>query len=137
MMQGKKVTQQFIEIKPCRVVTRASTDVIAVDDAHVSKAAKYINDSCRQTIYVEDVAKAAGLSRRVLEKRFRALLNQSINDHIRLCRVNLIIKMLTETALPISEIAISMGFPDAAHIARYFRKTMHTSPAEYRHKYRL
>lgn len=138
LMHGKKANadQQFIEIKPYRVVTRASTDITAVDDAHVSSAVKYIHDNCRQIIYVEDVAKAAGLSRRVLEKRFRALLNHSVNDHIRLCRIRLIMMMLTESAMPVSEIAIYLGFPDAAHIARYFKKIMHTSPAEYRRKYR-
>ena len=132
--RGKK--EAVIEIEPTHVATRASTHVVAVEDPHVSKATKYIGDHCRESIYVTDVAKAAGLSRRVLEKRFREALNRSINEHIRQCRVDLISKLLADSDMTISEIAFSMGFPDAAHIARYFRELTHISPADYRRKCR-
>ena len=83
-----------------------------------------------------DVAKAVGLSRRVLEKRFRATLERSINGHIRRCRVQLILKMLTASDMTVLEIALSMGFSDAAHIARYFRSETGMSLAEFRRRHR-
>jgi LacI family transcriptional regulator len=134
LMRGRKKTRNLIEIKPSHVATRASTDVLAVEDPHVSRAAKFISDNCRRTIYVADVAKAAGLSLRVLEKRFRRALQRSIKDHIRQCRVQLILKMLTDSDMTILEIALSVGFSDAAHIARYFRSQTGMSLAEYRQK---
>lgn len=135
LMKGKKKYRKSIKIKPSRVVARTSTDIVAVEDLNVSRAAKYIMDNCRQTIYVADVAKAAGLSRRVLEKRFRRTLNRSINEHIRQCKVSMITELLTGSNMTISEIALHMGFPDAAHIARYFRSQTGTSPADYRRRH--
>ena len=135
LMRGRRNTKTLIEIKPSHVVTRASTDVLAVEDPHVSRAAKFISDNCRHTLHVADVAKAAGLSRRVLEKRFRTALERSINGHIRQCRVQLILKMLTASDMTVLEIALSMGFSDAAHIARYFRSETGMSLVEYRRQY--
>jgi LacI family transcriptional regulator len=135
LMQGRRNTKDLIEIKPSHVVTRASTDVLAIEDPQVSRAAKFISDHCRHTIYVADVAKAAGLSRRVLEKRFRTALARSINGHIRQCRVQHILKMLTYSEMTILEIALTMGFSDAAHIARYFRSQTGMSLAEYRRQH--
>ena len=136
LIKGKSPSEPLIEIKPSHVVARASTDVVAVEDPHVAKAARYIADHCRQVVYVDEVACAAGLSRRVLEKRFRSHLNRSINEHIRHCRVNLLTKLLADTDMSICDIASFMGFPDAAHVARYFRMLTQTSPAEYRRQCR-
>jgi LacI family transcriptional regulator len=132
MMQGHKPRRQQIVIRPSHVAARTSTDVMAVEDPHVAKAARHIADCCRQTLYVNDIAKSVGLSRRVLEKRFRAHLNCSINDHIRQYRVRRIEELLAGSEMTISEIALFMGFPDAAHIARYFKRETGVNPAEYR-----
>lgn len=132
LMRGRKVRAPVIEIKPSHVIARTSTDIMAAGDVNVSRAARYIGSHCRETIYVSDVARAAGLSRRVLEKRFRSALCRSVNDYIRQCRVARITELLAGSAMTVSEIASHMGFPDAAHIARYFRRQTNTSPAGYR-----
>lgn len=137
LMSGRRGVRTLVRIEPTHVVTRTSTDIVAVEDACLSRATRFIIDNCRRTIYVAEVAKAAGLSRRVLEKRFRTALNRSVNDYIRQCRVNLIIKLLTGSSMTVSDIALHMGFPDAAHIARYFRGQVDMSPAQYRRMYRL
>ena len=136
MMRRGGTSQQRIEIKPTHVVTRTSTDVVAVDDPHVATAVKYIRDNCRQELYVRDIARAAGVSRRCLETRFRATLARSINHQVRYSRIQMIMNMLIETTMTISEIAFSMGFPDAAHIARYFKSETNLSLAEFRRRHR-
>ncbi len=137
LMKGRRSPQKLIEIRPTHVVMRTSTDIMAAEDPHVSKATKYIGNRCRHPLYVDEVARVAGLSRRVLEKRFRAQLDRSVNEHIRRCRVHLIERLLTEGNMTITEIALFMGFPDAAHIARYFRQETGISPAAYRREHHL
>ena len=61
-------------VSPLKIVTRQSTDRHAVEDAAVATALDYIREHAGNTIYVEDVARAAGVTRRVLELRFRAAL---------------------------------------------------------------
>lgn len=136
MMRRRRAARGRIEIRPGHVVTRASTDVLASADPHVSRAARFIAERCREPLYVADIARASGLSRRVLEKRFRSHLSRSVNDYIRQCRVRHIGRLLADSDMTIAEIAIHMGFPDAAHIGRYFRRQTNTSPAEYRRRCR-
>jgi LacI family transcriptional regulator len=131
MMKGKKRVAP-IKILPSHVVTRTSTDIVSVADDHVARALTFIRDNSTRELQVNDVAQAAGLSRRVLEKRFRNILNRSIYEQIRQERVGLIIKLLADPTLRITDIADVMGFPDAAHIARYFRSQTGLSTATYR-----
>ena len=136
LMKGKKGATS-IEISPSHVVTRTSTDIVTVADGPVARALTFIRDNSKRELQVKDVALAAGLSRRVLEKRFRTILNRSILEQIRQERVGLIIKLLADPTLRITDIAYSMGFPDAAHIARYFRSQTGLSTATYRQRHYL
>lgn len=132
MMRGGDRTACDIMVHPTHIVTRQSTDILAIDDADVAGAIRFIRQNARRAIRVGDVAEAAALSRRVLEKRFRNLLNRSVHEEIRRVRVDQIATMLVETDLPIAEIAYRLGFPGVEHIARYFRKERNISPQDYR-----
>ena len=44
------------------------------------------------------------------------------------------IVLLVETHMPVSDIAESLGFPDAQHFARYFRAGKQVSPLAYRRR---
>jgi len=132
LMKGKKKSSAPIQISPSHVVTRTSTDIVSVADDHVARALTFIRDNSTRELQVGHVAQAAGLSRRVLEKRFRNVLSRSIYEQIRQERVGLIIKLLADPTLRITDIADAMGFPDAAHIARYFRSQTGLSTATYR-----
>jgi len=105
---------------------------VAVEDAAVARAMRFIRDHTRGPVAVGEVAKAAGLSRRVLERRFRREFNSSIQTEIRRVRTDQIARLLVETHLPVSDIAESLGFPDVQHFARYFRAGKQVSPLVYR-----
>lgn len=123
-----------ITIEPTRIMTRQSTNVLAVPDRVVAKALGFIRTHVNKQIQVNDVAESVSVSRRELERRFKRYLNYSIHQAIKLAKVQLIAKMLLETSYSISEIAFQLGFTDAAHIARYFRDVEGISPIEYRKK---
>jgi len=121
-----------IIVQATHIVARRSTDVVAVEDAAVARAMRFIRDHTRGPVAVGEVAKAAGLSRRVLERRFRREFNSSIQTEIRRVRTDQIARLLVETHLPVSDIAESLGFPDVQHFARYFRAGKQVSPLVYR-----
>ena len=123
-----------IAVEPTRIVTRQSTNVLAVPDRVVARALDFIRTHVNKQIQVNDVAESVSVSRRELERRFKRNLNYSIHQAIKLAKVQLIAQMLLETSYSISEIAFQLGFTDAAHIARYFRDVEGISPIEYRKK---
>jgi LacI family transcriptional regulator len=137
MMRNEvKACNQRILLKPTHVSTRQSTDVLAIPDAVVARAARFIRENAREGIQVEDVAKAVCTSRRTLQHRFRKTVGRSVGEQIRRVRLEHITRMLIETNLNISEIATNLGYTDAQHIARYFRIAKGMSPQEFRRQYR-
>ena len=131
LMAGERMAGQKIMVDPTHIVTRQSTDIVAIDDPDIVKAIRFIRNNAHKPIQVSDVANAVALSRRILEKRFRKILNRSVYKEIRKTRVNRCIQMLIETNLSISEIAQSMG-SGIEHISRYFRQDTGMSLSAYR-----
>ena len=94
MMRGKKVKLVMTQIPPVRVVERASTDMVAIDDPITVQAVRFIRDHVDDGISVKDVQANVGRSRTDLEQRFRRWLKTSIRGEImrrRMERVCLVI----------------------------------------------
>ncbi|MEN6384264.1 MAG: DNA-binding transcriptional regulator [Phycisphaerales bacterium] len=137
LMNGKKAKQRIIFITPIEVINRQSTNIFATSDADILKALDYIKNNSRHILQVEDIASVVGMSRRNLGRKFKTTLGISIHNIIKQTRTEDICHMLTDTDLPITQIAKNLGFADASHISRYFKVQTGTSPADYRKKYSI
>lgn len=137
MMKRNQIINRSISVCPTHVVTRPSTDIIAVEDSDVSASVAYIQSHMNREISVDDVANAVAVSRRTLERKFRKYLNnRSIYDEIKRTRVNRIISMLLDTDLTITQIGLALGFKDLTHISRQLKEETGLSPLLYRKKYK-
>jgi len=135
LMTGKKVTKGRIVARPTHVVTRQSTDIFAIEDTEVAKAARFIHEHAKEPIHVDLVVNAVALSRRVLEYRFRKTLGRSVLSEIRRVRVDQVARLLTETNLSVKEITEALHFPGIEHIARYFKQEKGLTLLQYRKLY--
>lgn len=135
LMHRQRVPQPKIVVRATHVVTRRSTDILAVDDPGLATALRYIRENARTPLSVPQVARAAGVSRRVLEKRFQRHLRRSALAEIRRVRVAQLCHLLTATNQPISEIAFTLGFGGPEHLARYFRRELRMTPLAYRRRH--
>jgi LacI family transcriptional regulator len=136
LMRGEKMNGQIILQDPSHVVTRQSSDVIAVSDQDVAQALVYIREHYKKPITIDDVANKVNLSRRHLYKKFMETLGRSVHKEIKNMRMNHICRLLTESDLSIYQITLSLGFTGIEHIARYFQNEKGLSPQEYRKKFR-
>lgn len=132
MMTGKTVKDKQILIHPLYLQHRQSTDILAIDDKEIVTALHFIRDNSSHQITVQQVADEATLSIRVLQLRFRKILDRSIHQEIRRVRIERFCKMLIETDLSIYQIAASLEFRDVNHVARAFRKEKGMTPLQYR-----
>jgi LacI family transcriptional regulator len=114
------------------VVERRSTDVRPVPDRVVARALRYIWDNSHLPIGVDDVAHSAGMSRRSLERRFRNVLDQSVNDKIIESRIERAKRILRDTDDPIKLVAVDAGFSNSESMARVFSTRVGISPSRYR-----
>jgi two-component system response regulator YesN len=65
-------------------------------------------------------------------KRFKDETGITIGNYIRMQRLYLAKKLLAETKLPISTIAMDCGFSDLAHFTKLFHTVVKMPPSAYR-----
>ena len=135
LIAGEKLSGQSIFVHATHIVTRRSTDLLAIADPEVVKALRFIRARAKEPIQVTDLADVVTVSRRSLERRFRQTIGRSVHAEIRRVRIDQVIRLLLETNLTVSKIALSLGYPGIDHIARDFRREKGISPIAYRKKY--
>ena len=133
--ENTKDNSQII-VKPQQIITRASTDIFAINDPMVAIALHYISQNAKINIQVDDVADYAGTNRRNLERRFRRILKRSVYEEIKRSKIETISKVLIESNISITEIAHNMGFSNNHHISRYFKSAKGISPLKFREQFR-
>ena len=132
MLLGGQVEQRSYLIPPRELVVRQSSDFIYVDEPIVSAAMRFIAQNVRHSIGVQDVALAAGASRRTLEQRFQAHLHRSVGAEIRRVRIEHAKRLITGSKLTFSQIANLVGFATPQYMARVFQQEVGLAPREYR-----
>ncbi len=137
LMCGRKAPRQPILIAPLGVVTRQSTDTLAIGDSAVVKALSFLRQNPGAHIHVEDVARQAGVSRRVLERRFVELLDRTPADEIRRVHLERACQLLVETDMALSQVAEIAGFSSQAYFSDLFRRQNGVAPLQYRRKHRV
>lgn len=83
------------------------------------------------SLSVETVAEGAGLSTRTLQRRLR-YHGVSYSDIVHRSRLRLAREWLADTAIPVREIALALGYSDPANFTRAFRRATGVPPRHYR-----
>ena len=131
MRHGLSKPQRLIA-EPLHVVTRRSTDMIAIDDPEVAAALAFIHDHAAEPIGVDDVVRHLQISRRNVEIRFRNLVGRTPHAELQRVRLQRARRFLIETDLPIPKIAEAVGYRTDCYFIQVFRKEHGATPARYR-----
>jgi LacI family transcriptional regulator len=132
LMDGQTAPAATQWIEPRRIAVRRSSDVVAVDDAQVAEAARFIRDHAGQALRVDDVMQQVTVSRATLERRFRAALGHSPRDAIEQARMNRVKELLMETDYTLETIATMTGFNNPNHLATRFKICTGQTPGGFR-----
>ena len=132
LMDGEPAPAEPILIPPAGVVTRQSTDVLALPDVDTVRALRYMWEHLAEALSVGEVAEAVGISRRKLERHFRNYLGRSVTEELTRKRIERSCELLTGTKLTGRDIARRVGFNTQTYFGRVFRKAMGMTPRQYR-----
>ncbi len=133
LMRGAKLKKREFLVAPIRVVTRQSTDWMAIEDQQMARALTYIREvASAPSLRVTDVSRICGLSRRATEIRFRNATGRTVREEIEFVRLESVRAMLVESDLNIGDIAQRCGFACETHLGRIFRKRFNTTMGQYR-----
>jgi LacI family transcriptional regulator len=136
MMRGRRVSRQRQYVLPEQVVSRRSTDVLAIDNADVANAVRFIRDHACEGIQVADVAATVGLSRSTLERLFQAVMRRTVHREIERIRLERAQELLRGNELTLKQIAARTGFRHITYWNRLFRQRTGWTPAAYRRSLR-
>jgi len=134
LIEGEPPESLDQRIEPIGVVTRPSTDVLAIDDRVLASALSFIRLNGCQGITVEQVMQHAHASRSQLEKKFRRHLGRSPQAEIRRVQFDKIKQLLVETDFPLKRIAELTGFDHMEYMCVVFKRLAGESPSTFRRR---
>jgi len=136
-MSGSRPAELQHPIPPLGVATRRSTDMLAVEDADLAAAVRFIREHACDGITVADVVGKLPLSRRVLESRFERVLGRSPHAEILRVRLERVKQLLTQPGWTLDAIAHKTGFHHGEYLSAVFKRETNLTPGAYRRQHRL
>jgi LacI family transcriptional regulator len=133
-LAGQTIAQRRVVIAPGHVVTRRSSDALAIEDPIVARAVRHIREHASGALTVPSVARAIATSRRRLERRFHAVLGRTVVQEIRRVRVETARGLLSTTRHDLAQIAKLSGFTNAALLNVAFQRELGLPPGAYRRR---
>jgi AraC-like DNA-binding protein len=98
----------------------------------LEKAVEHIRTHYKETISIAVLAKAAGLSKRQLERRFQDAFSLAPQDFISRTRIQSACEALIATEASVNDIALDHGYSDQSAFSRQFKKHTGQTPVSYR-----
>jgi PAS domain S-box-containing protein len=132
-------------VTDCQQVQRSQpTDTARLPDSQsifpgcsqLNKVFQFIEDNYHKPINLCDVAQAVGYSPAYLTNLVKRRTTRTIHDWIVNRRMAEACSLLLETDQSVNQIAAAVGYPDAGHFTRQFRKHHEMSPKGWRNKHR-
>jgi AraC-like DNA-binding protein len=125
------------QAKPPASATHASQGRALVSEPRVLAVLQTIEGDLGTSVSIEELAKRVGIGESRLRHLFRALVGTSLSQFRKQRRLETAAALLACSHKRISEIAYEVGFGDAAHFHKTFRRRFGASPTSYRKKHRL
>lgn len=137
LMRGERLVKTEYLVEPIRVITRQSTEWVAIADQKMAGALHYIRLHAHESsLRVADIARSVGLSRRATEIRFRAVTGRTLRGEIEHVRLERLRALLAESDATIGECAEACGFAGQTHVGRIFRQRFGMTMGQWRQSVR-
>jgi len=136
LLAGAKPAKKPLLLPPPGLITRQSSEMLAIDDPEVAAALRFVRNHSHVPVRVKDVLRDVPVSRRALERRFHELLQRGLGEEIRRVHVERAKQLLATTERAMAEVADQAGFSSQQQLSRVFRRETGMTPGTYRRKMR-
>lgn len=135
LMAGAPVPDKPVLIEPPGIVTRQSSDIMAVPDLRVAGALTYIRRNFTHlTLNPDTVSEACGVPPRTLARLFKLHLDRTVADEIGRLRRQRAQQLLTAGGHSATEVARQSGFASLLHLRRNFQRHLKMTPRQWRQR---
>lgn len=105
-------------------------------DLSINASIEYINNNLGKDVSLEKVASICNLSPCYFSKVFKKEVGINFISYVNDKKINRAKEILETTDIPITNIAIDLGFEDCGYFIRVFKKLQEVTPKKYRELYR-
>lgn len=132
LMQGKPAPTEPLRVPPLQLITRKSSDLLAIEHAGIARSLKFMWDHCHEPIGVSDLARAAAMSTRSFHQTFVQQVGRPPGHELQRLRIERAKKLLADSSEKIETIASECGYENANSFWVAFKRTTGLSPKQYR-----
>lgn len=136
LLRGRPAPALLV-LPPERVVVRASSDLVAVEDPVVARALAWMRRHAADRTPLKVLLGELPVSARGFTDRFRAVVGRSPRDELFRLRVELARTRLLTTNQTMFRIAAECGFADTERLTTTFKRHTGMTPAAYRRQHRI
>ena len=133
---AKPPVKRVIVNTPPRVFERESSAPTAPATDLIRKALFLVRENASSKIPVSTIAEDLGVSRQLLELRFREIRGETLREVIIATRLEEVKRRLRETKHALGEIALACGYANPSYLKTLFRKRVGMTMSEYRRRMR-
>ena len=129
------LTEQFL-INMYRLVN-SPLQKVNYGGGDILKILQYIDEHYTEKITLNDICKHLNISVSYLTRLFKSSTGYTLVEYINNLRIREAAKLLLTTKLPISQIALEVGFESFSYFGKLFVKYYNMSPLKYRKQHSL
>jgi LacI family transcriptional regulator len=135
LLQDRRRRPKSVSILPRAVITRQSSDILAVPHLEVAKAVRFIWENYADSrLGVPDIVEATAMSKPGLNKAFNTHLKSSIGKYLAHTRLEKARRMLRGTKMTVEAVAAACGYGNAENLANAIRRAFGMSPRAWRNR---
>ncbi len=104
-------------------------------DTPIRAVEVWLQDHCRETLSIDQLASRAGMSARNFVRRFKAATGRFPGAYLQAARMELAKAMLERDSAPVQSVSTAVGYDDVAFFRALFKRTTGMTPAQYRSRF--
>ena len=132
LMNGKAGPQKPTRVPAVGIITRKSSDLLAVRHKGVANSLRFIWEHANRPISVKDLVGVAAMSRRGLHKAFLENVGRTPGQELQRVRIERAKRLLSETDHKLEVLANMCGYQSANSFCVAFKQATGKSPKQFR-----
>jgi LacI family transcriptional regulator len=134
LMRGKAAPKKVIRVLPAGLITRKSSDLLAVNHPGVARSLQFLLKHYHEPISVDDLVGVAAMSRRGFHQAFLEHIGRPPGHELQRVRVEHAKKLLAQSGQKMKSVGEACGYQSANNFWFAFKQATGMSPEQYRKK---
>lgn len=101
----------------------------------LQKVFDYVDNNYSEPISTEEMSKLCGMSYSYFSRFFKKMMGKNFSEYVNLVRVSKAEHILASTDMPITEVALEVGFSTSSYFIEQFKSFKSITPKQFRIKF--